>query len=384
MKKNIFLPVIVLALLGFSACTPDPDPVSTGSENELYLEKVVPNYVENTVVTIYKLLADESIDLYEALVSLKAEKSAANLQKAAEEWIVARKYWEQSEAFLFGAAADFGIDPHIDTWPLDKNALIAELSNAEHIAAMAGEDGPAWAGEKLGPGLLGFHGIEYILFEQGQVKSNVSSISDNELIYAVAVAGDLRNQCIRLEAAWAGIDNVSEEKQQIIEEFDLVITIGGRQNYGDNMKSAGKVGSTYKTITDAAEDIIQGCIDIADEVATMKIGKPNSGDDIHYIESPYSYNSTKDFVDNIESIRFAYLGGVETRNESMHAFFEKVNKNLDAEILAAIDNAVVAINAIRNFETNPSSAEATAAIEVVNELTGILEGAVTELRKAVQ
>ena len=51
--------------------------------------------------------------------------------------------------------------------------------------------------------LLGFHGIEYILFEDGSPKS-VSKISDLHLTYAVAVAGDLRNRCWQLELSWRG------------------------------------------------------------------------------------------------------------------------------------------------------------------------------------
>lgn len=42
--------------------------------------------------------------------------------------------YEESEAFLFGAATDFGIDPHIDTWPLDANGLATALSNAEQVS----------------------------------------------------------------------------------------------------------------------------------------------------------------------------------------------------------------------------------------------------------
>jgi hypothetical protein len=382
MKKLLFSTAIFAVLLGLDACE---GPVIEG-ENERYLSEIVPSYVDNTVIPIYKLLADKSMDLYNAMVALKADKTDANVQTAANEWIAARKYWEQSEAFLFGAAADFGIDPHIDTWPLDRSAMVSELNNAAHIAAMAEDDGAAWAGLNLGPGLLGFHGIEYILFATGQTKQPASQITDDELTYAIAVAGDLRNQCIRLEAAWAGYDNVSPEKQAIIDEFELVITIGGRQNYGGNMKNAGKTGSTYKSFADAAEDIIQGCIDIADEVAKMKIGRPYSGQDLNYIESPYSYNSIIDFANNIESIRFAYLGGVsaDNRGEALHTFFQKINNGLDGRILAAIDNSIGKINAIPHFETNPQTDEAQAAIETIDELTALFEEAVVELRKAVQ
>jgi hypothetical protein len=382
MQKLKLLSFITAAVLVFTACKESG--ITSESENLALLEQIVPDYVNNTVIPTYKSLADNAIELEKALVALKNSRTDGNVSTACNKWIACRKYWEQSEAFLFGAAADFGIDPHIDTWPLDRNALVAELNNAEHIAFMAAEDGAAWAGEKLGPGLLGFHGIEYILFKNGQQKP-IGEITENELIYAIAVGGDLRNQCIRLEAAWAGYDNVSSEKQAIIDDFELGVTIANGQSYGENMKNASKAGSTYKSFTDAAEDIIQGCIDISDEVSAMKIGRPYTGEDINYIESPYSYNSIEDFVDNVESIRNAYLGGVEgKRNTSMHGFFDKVNKNFDSKVLAAIDEAVEKISAIHNFETNPASTEAGIAIEALNELTSIFEEAQTELRKAVE
>ena len=40
-----------------------------------------------------------------------------------------------------GAATDFGIDPHIDSWPLDLDGLQTALKNTEQVEAMGGEDG---------------------------------------------------------------------------------------------------------------------------------------------------------------------------------------------------------------------------------------------------
>ena len=45
----------------------------------------------------------------------------------------ARAWWEKSEAFLYGAATDFGIDPHIDSWPLDLDGLQTALKNTEQV-----------------------------------------------------------------------------------------------------------------------------------------------------------------------------------------------------------------------------------------------------------
>ncbi len=52
-----------------------------------------------------------------------------------------------------------------------------------------------------------------------------------------------------------------------------------------NMLNAGKAGSTYASWTLAMQAIIDGYM-IADEVGTSKIGKPYSGADPAYIESP--------------------------------------------------------------------------------------------------
>lgn len=368
-------------VLGTVSCSDSED--NTGNENQEILEKAVPQYVNNVVITTYKSLADETIDLYEALVALKANKTDANVKKATDEWIATRKYWELSEAFLFGAAADFGIDPHIDTWPLDRTGLTTLLNSRDFLAKMDSENGPAWAGENLGPSLLGFHGIEYILYANGNVKS-ASQITNDELIYAVAVAGDLRNQCIRLEAAWAGLANVSSEKQELIEEFELGVTMGNKSYYGADMINAGKAGSTYRTILDANEAIIEGCITIADEVATMKIGKPNTGVDPNYLESPYSYNSKVDFIDNIKSIQNAYLGGVDASNRgvSVSDYIKIIDPVLNTKVVDAISNAIAKIEAIPYpFDTNYTSGQAETAMNACNDLADVLTEAKVALRK---
>jgi hypothetical protein len=379
-----YLPLVAFVAVmafGTTSCSDSED--NTSNENQEILEKAVPQYVNNVVITTYKSLADETIDLYEALVALKANKTDANVRKVADKWIATRKYWELSEAFLFGAAENFGIDPHIDTWPLDKNALVSLLSNNDFLSSMDSENGSAWAGEKLGPGLLGFHGIEYILYANGNVKS-ATQITNNELIYAVAVAGDLRNQCIRLEAAWAGSDKVSKAKQALIEEFKLGVTMGTGSYYGADMINAGKAGSTYLTILGANEAIIDGCVTIADEVATMKIGKPHTGEDPNYLESPYSYNSKVDFIDNIKSIENAYLGGVSasTRGVSVSDYIKIVDPELNTKVIDAIANAIAKIEAIPYpFDTNYSSTQAKEAMDACNGLADVLTAAKAALRK---
>jgi uncharacterized iron-regulated protein len=358
----------------FVSCNDDDD-VDPFAEQESALTPVISQYVNNTVIETYKSLADASIQLYEAIDALKEDKTSTKLTAVADAWKVSRIYWERSEAFLYGPVADFYIDPHIDTWPLDEPAFIRLINKDEDIEALDAEDGDVYAADHLGFALLGFHGIEYIVFKDGQTK-NVSEITTNELIYALAVAGDLRNQCVRLEASWAGIDQVSDEKKSLIEDRELPIIPTDRIFfYRENMLKAGEPGSSYRTVTDAARAIIAGCITISEEVGEVKIGTAHNAEDVNYIESPYSYNSLVDFVDNIQSIENAYLGGVEgKRGASLSDYIKSIDSELNTKLIDAITNAKAKIAAIpAPFVKNYTSEKVDTAMEACADLTGVLE-----------
>ena len=102
---------------------------------------------------------------------------------------------------LDGAAAEYNIQPDIDSWPLNKSELEALLKDAVHMGKMDDE----YAGTYLGYGLLGSHALEYMLFENGGPRA-ISKYTTEELIYTVAVAGDLPTQCIILVAACGGVE----------------------------------------------------------------------------------------------------------------------------------------------------------------------------------
>ena len=234
-----------------------------------------------------------SKQLVNELKAFQSSHSQSDLNKVCETFLNARAWWEKSEAFLFGAANDFGIDPHIDSWPLDVDAFNNLMSSPNMLAVLAGEDGDVVAGEQLGNALLGFHGIEYILFNNGQVR-NASEITETQMVYAVAVAGDLRNRCFQLEVSWIG-DAAPKSHRDKVEELELNSTVnGGSYSYGDNLKKAGNPGSTYASSVSGLMAIVDGCKTIADEVGTSKIGKPYNGEDANYIESPYSQKSQED------------------------------------------------------------------------------------------
>lgn len=376
--------LFILTIMGMSitACSDSND--EPGSEKELsskeqVLKAATEAYVDYTVLPTYSAMADASIAMRDLCHEIQKKHSAgtltdADIKAAGEAWKQARKNWELSEAFLFGPAANHNIDPHIDSWPLDKAAMDNLLTQIRN--------GSSWNLENNGGyGLIGFHSVEYMLFQLSE-DENISLVhstdyTPEELEYLTAVADDLCRQCVCLEACWAGNDNISSLKQDMLEEADLDYS----EEYGWEMKNAGSPGSRFKTYQEVAEEIIQGCIDIADEVGNTKIGRPHIGssqEDKNYIESPYSLNSIEDFADNIRSVRNAYLGS-RSGDASVSDYVKSVNPDADAEVRAAIEAAIAAIERIPEpFAKNATGTLGEAAMKGAGDtLVVALEKAMT-------
>lgn len=400
-KPIILMLAAATAAMPLTSCSDDDDPKPGSNDEETQedlLKPIIADYVDNTVIPTYRGLADASMklaDVCDRMCEAGVENLTEDMIREADDyWIEARRYWELSEAWLFGAAADYNIDPHVDTWPLDKTAMLAMLNNPAQMAQMHDrESAGEYVGSSLGQGLLGFHAIEYMIFEpqsETAVTTSprpVSRFTQNELYYLAAVADDLRNCCLRLEASWAPISTVDKEKLEILDEAELSYD----KNYGDYMKNSGSAGSIYVSYAEAIQELIVGAQDIADEVGNQKIGNPvGSGleADPDYIESPYALNSITDFIDNIRSVRHAYMGyqPVAGENETylrksthtLSAYVASIDASLDTRVRDAIDDAIDAISAMREPFASTSQDRSMhdinfAAIDACNALNDILD-----------
>ena len=382
LKNAAIVAASLLLTVNFSSCNKDPQG-NNEETNKAKKEAIVKQYLEHTVYPTYGSLATETDKLVGNLEALKANKTQANVNTATATFIEARHWWEMSEAFLFGAASDFGIDPHIDSWPLDEDAFNNLMGSPNMIAMLADDEDGTIAGEQLGNALLGFHGIEYILFREGQPR-DVNEINDDMMTYVLAVSRDLRNRCFQLEVSWN--ENAPQTHKDLMEELELNTTVNSSDNtYGANMTHAGQAGSTYASFTNALEAIADGCLDIADEVGTSKIGKPHTGEDPTYVESPYSQKSIKDFYDNIISIKNAYMGGMENQRDetlSLHTYIKDYNADLDTKALNAIENALTKINAMKApFVQFYADASAGEAMEACQDLSDVMAEVKAEFSK---
>ena len=316
--------------------------------------------------------------------------SQAALDKACADWKTARANWENTEAFLFGAADVYSIDPHTDTWPVAANDLADVLRDGQ---AMSNLDNFI---KTANSGILGYHGLEYVLFRQGQPRK-IDQITNLEYNYICAVAKDLYNATATLEAAWDSKES-NAERQKIAKDYvatHLAIdgdgnqegALDGFQNFGKAFKNPGT--GDWKTALEATLEIISGCRDIIGEVGDSKIGLPYTGEDATYIESPYAYNSITDFYDNIVSCKNALYGsmGATNPNEKSLIYFcmNAGNATLAAQakaVQAKLDNALTKIKAMKApFALYYSDASAKTAIDALGELDDAL-GEMAETLKA--
>ena len=312
--------------------------------------------------------------------------SQAALDKACEDWKTARANWENTEAFLFGAADVYSIDPHTDTWPVAANDLAQVLRDEK---AMSNLDNFI---KTANSGILGYHGLEYVLFRQGQPRQ-ISQITNLEYNYICAVAKDLYNATATLEAAWDSRESNAERHQIAIDyvathnaindDGDAKGSLGTFTNFGKAFKNPGT--GDWETALDATLEIISGCQDIIGEVGDSKIGLPYTGNDITYIESPYAYNSITDFYDNIVSCKNALYGQVNATTPTKQSliFFCQNAGNATLEnqanmVANKLDAALVTIKAMKYpFALYFSDASCKKAIDALGELDEAL-GAMAE------
>jgi hypothetical protein len=336
----------------FSAANEVIGTASLTAEQEQYLRQVLTQLVSNVIIPTYTDLANDVEDLENTLNGLNTSTiTQAEIDKACADFKKARQHWERSEAFLMGAASDFGIDPTIDSWPLDRTELLNYFKGGM-TAEIEDESS-----------ILGFHALEFILFRNGQNRkvnelqqndtyTNFTSVSGaDELKYAQQVCQLLKERCFQLQVAWDGGKDAN--RKAVVEAAGLDYQTDNGLSYGENLVKAGIANSksTFPTLQAAIAQVLSNtegsCVGIANEVGTAKIANPFAAGDIAYVESPYSYNSVTDFQDNIRSCRNVWLGSINgsAADIGFHSFFANISNG--ASINNAVENAFnTAINKI--------------------------------------
>jgi len=346
MKKSFYL-MLLSAGIFFTACDKEEVIESESYKDELY------NIGNNVIIPTYKNLSDAGAALQSAIQRLRNDPTAANLTAARQAWVDARVFWEQSEGFLFGPVDQEGIDPSIDSWPVNVVDLDAVLASSDALTV-------AYLDQQEGT-LKGFHTIEYLLWgENGQ--KTVDQFSPRQFEYLTACAGALAGDTKKL--------------------YDLWSPAGG--NFIAKVTSAGAGSNLYISEKAALEEITNALVVIADEVGNGKINDPFAASDITLEESRFSANSKADFSNNIRSIKNIYTGvyGTTGNGTSLITIVKAKNPELNTKILARIEtaiNAILAINGTFTEAITSSRSSIETAQTAVRDLQETLESELTPL-----
>lgn len=168
------------------------------------LDPIVANYVDVVVLPTYKTLSDNANDFYTKVLAFNANPTNEGFEAVAECWIAAREPWESSEAFLgFGPVDALGLDPNMDSWPLDQDQIANILVSGNY-------DELNWSDEddddaiEAAQGVRGFHTLEFLIFKNGNVRTTSDTAEDSSAANLVwtesnkASWGNYMLQCAKL------------------------------------------------------------------------------------------------------------------------------------------------------------------------------------------
>lgn len=305
---------LALVAVAFAACSKDDAPVTPSPTTDV--SAVLTNIGDNVIVATYSDLEARAAALSAAVQAFTTTPNQANLDAARTAWREARRPWEMSEGFLFGPVDTKGLDPALDSWPVNTVDLDEVLASGQELTKsyVDGLEGT----------LKGFHTIEYLLFGTTGNKE-VAAFTAREFSYLQALAQSLHGTATTLVHAWSAQGD----------------------NFVLNLHNAGKQGSIYLSQKAAIQELGQSILGIADEVGNGKIHDPFSQRDVTLEESRFSNNSKADFQDNIRSIKHVYTGDYSTKTGTgLDDIVRSKNAALDTRIKAEIDAAIAAIDAI--------------------------------------
>ena len=348
--------VLSICLVGCSltGCGNDDDAddtASAGGASTFDASTTLNDFANTVVLATYIDLDNRAGELLIAVKALEADTTQANLGQAQAAWKATRKPWEQSEAFLFGPVDTQGLDPALDSWPVNRVDLDGVLASEQALTEASID--------ALEDTLKGFHTIEYLLFRDGDQRK-AADITPRELEYLAATTENLKSKTAQLRNAWDA----------------------SGENYAAEVANAGDSSTIYKSQKDAMQEMVNGMIVIADEVANGKISDPFNERDTTLVESQFSFNSITDFQDNIRGIQNVYAGKFTADGQGLNEFVNSQDAELDARFQTEVQTAIDTIGAIPDpFRDSITAQRAAvqAAIDAVSTVQGTLENDILKL-----
>jgi len=291
------------------------------------------------ITETYADLASKASTLFDLVTELNGDQTAVNLDNARNSWRDTRVPWEKSEGFLFGPVDTKGIDPAIDSWPVnisDLNAVLtsSDVLNESYVDGIIGE-------------LKGFHTIEFLLWGATGNKQ-IGDFTTREFEYLLAVTENLKIKTAVLSTSW----------------------LPSGENYAGNLTAIGS-SSVYTSEKSALEELIEGMIAITDEVGNGKINDPFSQNDLSLEESQFSHNSKNDFANNMRSISNVYNGSFNIDGLGIYDIIKDKDATIADQFNTELNNAITSIENIPGTFSSAVTAQSSSITTVIANISTV-------------
>ena len=289
--------------------------------------QILTDYADKVVLPALHQFSDAVKSFNQHAQNLKQTPQAAQLQQVAQAWLDARRFWKLTSAYQFGPTIFYGLDKQISAWPVDHLYIEILLSQAARGELQIT---PEYLRDPMDSTLRGFHAAEYLLFREGKVR-DINDLSEQEFIYIAAVTEAMLLDALTMKALWIGTDQLPQDEQQIISK--VVPEVRLEKPYAQEFKLAGdSKQSRYINKRSAIQEIFQDSVELIEEMCPA-ITATYGSDDPKASETWYALNSQPDFLAQVSSALYAYMGGTASeKNHSIAEMVEKVNPVLAKRI----------------------------------------------------
>lgn len=362
---------IISSILLLSACSSDDSNNSSNSSNvfegnttEQNIKKIFESEVDNVIIPSTEALASSAEQAQASIAALEfGSISQEQLNKAANDFLQMRFNYEKTEAIFFGPNSHFDIDADINSWPLDRNRFDETIADTNNLLTSV---------SGLPSSIVGFHGLEYILYRNGQVR-HASDLTEREITFAKALINDLCLRSYQFECGWSS--NSNSQYVKALNGAGLKYTSPGGNDYFSYMSS----NLNGAQIASAILSGDHGMGGLSDEIANTKLRIPHDRNDSTYIESPFSRKSLEDLTYNLQSIDNMWRGTTEagkTLDLSFSNYFKTYNPDIAEEVDSCINDCYKALEQISSpFVIHYKDQSVETAIAEFEKLTDALNKA---------
>lgn len=286
-----------------------------------------------------------------------------------------RDYWKANMAILkkleliqFGPATQGGYYENIDPYksnflsnPPDTTTIESIVSDTSTI-----DSSSVSSMSKLAKGMPA---IEYLLYDDGNGNSNLSSVcsvlTGRRLTLLTELIYNYYSSAKSLKKAWDSSNG----------------------NFYDDLANAGKTGGYFQSKKEALDTLISQIINEIENIKDNKLSYPtgissSSGGTIqvNYIESRYSGNAVTNMQNCMEGVKQLYTGD---GGSGVSDYVQYYNPPLDARIKTQIDDVITKIGLIQNFDTSYQSSDQTEVETAIDSLQLLKSMLTTELSATV-